>query len=150
MVVVGDAAEDEEEIDIKRAEEAKARARKVMAEKTLSEMIGHIYGRLNLLEGVERPNMFIKELQLNVEYFVKEVKKIAPAPSPKQIEYVNEFKKNLLEGIEYYRELFPRIIEETEEYRARTLAQLQEFKERLESFMAEHAAIFSKPALVAA
>ena len=96
--------------------------------------------------------MFIKELQLNVEYFVKEVKKIAPAPSLKQIEYVNEFKKNLLEGIEYYRELFPRMIEETESYRAQTLAQLQEFKERLEAFIAEHTAIFSTPAhhLVAA
>ena len=119
---------------------------------SLSEMIGHIYGRINLLNGVARPNMFIKELQLNVEYFIKEVKKIAPAPSQKQIEYVNEFKKNLLEGIEYYRELFLRMIEETEEYRARTLAQLQEFKERLESFMAEHTAIFSTPArqLVAA
>ena len=119
---------------------------------SLSEMIGHIYGRINLLNGVARPNMFIKELQLNVEYFVKEVKKIAPAPSLKQIEYVNEFKKNLLEGIEYYRELFPRMIEETESYRAQTLAQLQEFKERLEAFIAEHTAIFSTPAhhLVAA
>ncbi|OGH68665.1 MAG: ATP synthase F1 subunit epsilon [Candidatus Magasanikbacteria bacterium RIFCSPHIGHO2_01_FULL_47_8] len=37
IVVLADAAEAEEEIDIKRAEEAKARARKVMAEKTLSE-----------------------------------------------------------------------------------------------------------------
>lgn len=101
---------------------------------SLSEMIGHIYGRINLLNGVARPNMFIKELQLNVEYFVKEVKKIAPAPNQKQIEYVNEFKKNLLEGIEYYRELFPKMIEETEEYRTRTLAQLQEFKERLELY----------------
>lgn len=119
---------------------------------SLAEMVGHIYGRINLLNGVARPNMFIKELQLNVDYFVKEVKKIAPAPTPKQIEYVNEFKKNLLEGIEYYRELFPRMIEETGEYRARTLAQLQEFKERLESFMTEHTAIFSQPArhLVAA
>ncbi|HBO98027.1 MAG TPA: hypothetical protein DD648_08500 [Candidatus Omnitrophica bacterium] len=120
---------------------------------SLKEMIDHIYGRLNLLEGVAaRPSMFIKELQLNIEYFVKEVKKIAPAPSQKQIEHLNEFKKNLMEGMEYYRELFPRMIEETEEYRARTLAQLQEFKERLEAFMAEHTAIFSQPArhLVAA
>ena len=117
---------------------------------SLSEMIGHIYGRLNLLEGVARPNMFIKELQLNIEYFIKEVKKIIPAPTQKQIEYVNEFKKNLLEGIEYYHELFPKMIEETEEYRARTLAELQEFKERLESFVAEHTAIFTTPQLVAA
>src|SRR3989344_5105928 len=37
IVVLADAAEAEEEIDIKRAEEAKARARKVMSEKPLSE-----------------------------------------------------------------------------------------------------------------
>lgn len=117
---------------------------------SMAEMIGHIYGRINLLNGVSRPNMFIKELQLNIEYFFKEVKKVAPAPTQKQIEYVNEFKKNLLEGIEYYRELFPKMIEETEEYRARTLAELQGFKERLESFVAEHTAIFSAHQLVAA
>lgn len=119
---------------------------------SLAEMVGHIYGRINLLNGVARPNMFIKELQLNVEYFIKEVKKIAPSPSPKQIEYVNEFKKNLLEGIEYYRALFPRMIEETENCRAQTLAELQKFKERLDDFIAEHTAIFSTPAhhLVAA
>jgi len=117
---------------------------------SLKEMLDHIYGRLNLLEGVTRPNMFIKELQLNIEYFKKEVKKIAPAPTQKQIEYLNEFKKNLMEGMEYYYELFPKMIEETEEYRARTLAQLQEFKERLESFIAEHTAIFSQPSLVTA
>ncbi len=117
---------------------------------SLPEMIGHIYGRLNLLEGVTRPNMFIKELQLNIEYFVKEVKKIAPAPSQKQIEHLNEFKRNLMEGMEYYHELFPKMVEETEEYRARALAQLREFQKRLESFIAEHAAIFSNRTLAAA
>ena len=120
---------------------------------SLKEMIDHIYGRLNLLEAVAaRPNMFIKELQLNIEYFMKEVKKIAPAPSQKQIEHLNEFKKNLMEGMGYYRELFPRMIEETEEYRARALAELQGFKKRFENFIVEHAAIFSTPAhhLVAA
>src|SRR3989338_10421176 len=115
---------------------------------SLAEMVGHIYGRINLLNGVARPKMFIKELQLNVKYFVKEVKKVATSPTPKQIEHVHEFKKNLLEDIEYYRDLFPKMIEETESYRAQALAQLQEFKERLESFMAEHAAIFSARELV--
>ncbi len=117
---------------------------------SLKEMIDHIYGRLNLLEGVARPNMFIKELQLNIDYFVKEVKKIAPESTQKQIEYVNEFKKNLMEGMEYYHELFPKMIEETEEYRTRTLAQLQEFKERLESFISEHTAIFPQHSLIVA
>ena len=117
---------------------------------SLAEMVGHIYGRINLLNGVARPNMFIKELQLNVKYFVKEVKKVATSPTPKQIEHVHEFKKNLLEGIEYYRDLFPKMIEETESYRAQALAQLQEFKGRLEAFVSEHATIFAAPAVLLA
>ena len=55
-----------------------------------------------------------------------------------------------MEGMEYYHELFPKMIEETEEYRTRTLAQLQEFKERLESFISEHTAIFPQHSLIVA
>ena len=117
---------------------------------SLAEMVGHIYGRLNLLNGVSRPNMFIKELKLNVDYFIKEAKKVATAPTGKQIEYLNECKKNLLEGIEYYRDIFPKMVEETESYRAQALAQLQEFKKQLEAFMAEHTAIFPPLELVVA
>lgn len=117
---------------------------------SLAEMIGHIYGRINLLNNTYRPNMFIKELKLNIEYFIKEAQKIAPAPTLKQIAYLNEFKKNLLEGIEYYRDLFPKMAEETQEYQTRALTELQEFKDHLEAFVAEHTTLFPTLPLVLA
>ena len=33
---------------------------------SMKEMVGHIYGKNNLLEGIKRPNLFIKELHMYV------------------------------------------------------------------------------------
>lgn len=110
---------------------------------SLKEMADHIYGRINLLNKTYRPNMFIKELKMYVDYFKKEVQKHAIEPTEKQIAYFNEFKQNLLEGIGYYFELFPQMIEETEEYRQRAITELREFKQKIEDFLAVHKSIFS-------
>lgn len=112
---------------------------------TLKEMVDHIYGRINLLNSTYRPNMFIKELKLYVDYFIKEVKKTIE-PTDKQIQYLKEFKKNLQEGIEYYKTtLFPEMIHETEEYRQRAMKELMEFKAKLEDSVAEYAKILGDP-----
>lgn len=115
---------------------------------TLGEMVGHIYGRLNLLNATPRPHMFIKELKIYVDYFIKEVKKAAPHPTEKQIQYFNQFKDNLLSGIEYYRGLFPKMIEETRESKERALLELQIFKKKLEDFVTYHAYLFQQSARV--
>jgi hypothetical protein len=73
---------------------------------TLKEMTDHIYGRIKLVNETTRPNMFVKELQLYVDYLKT---KIAEAPRPfseKQITYFESFQKNLSDGIEYYKTLF--------------------------------------------
>jgi len=112
---------------------------------SLEEMAGHIYGRLSLLNNTYRQNMFIKELKMYVEYFKKEVKKITPSPSERQIAYVNEFRENMLNGIEYYRSLFPKMLEETKEYRENALQELQNFKEKLNVFAEKYQTIFPTP-----
>ncbi|MCA9401321.1 MAG: hypothetical protein KC713_06815, partial [Candidatus Omnitrophica bacterium] len=68
---------------------------------SLQEMIGHIYGRLNLLNNQYRPNMMIKELHLYIEYFKKEVKGCYEDLTEKNKEYVNRFYTNMLDGIDY-------------------------------------------------
>ena len=40
---------------------------------SLHSMVDHIYGRKNVIQRSDRPMMFIKELQLYVDYFVKMV-----------------------------------------------------------------------------
>ena len=110
---------------------------------TLREMVSHIYGRCNVLNGLYRPNMFIKELMMYVDYFKNEIKNVIE-PTEKKITYFNEFKDNLMDGIQYYQGLFPKMVEETQEYRQKTLEELQFFKKKLEKLMSDNMNIFGR------
>jgi len=73
---------------------------------SLKTMTDHIYGRLSIINEATRPNLFVKELQLYVDYLKN---MIAETPRPfteKQIKYYQLFQQNLDEGIAYYRELY--------------------------------------------
>jgi len=74
-------------------------------EVSLLQMVQHIYGKTNELVAVNRPHFFIKELSLYMNYFKKEIDVFEEATS-QQLKKVNQFKLNLLEGINYYRALF--------------------------------------------
>ncbi|MGY5850030.1 hypothetical protein [Salegentibacter sp. F14] len=71
---------------------------------SLQEMTDHIYGRKDLLSNKARPHMFIKELELYLDYFQEELEEIKN-PDKKDLRYQNNFAKSLKEGIEYYRGL---------------------------------------------
>jgi hypothetical protein len=43
---------------------------------TLRTMVDHIYGRVDLLAGVERPHMFAKELSLYMDYLKRELQQV--------------------------------------------------------------------------
>jgi hypothetical protein len=75
---------------------------------TLKEMTDHIYGRSNILENKERPNMFIKELQLNVDYLQEQVTSVKTNDF-KAIKDLIDFSKQLISGIGYYRPLSEKI-----------------------------------------
>jgi hypothetical protein len=75
-------------------------------EVSLSKMIQHIYGNANVLQNTHRPNMFVKELIMYVDYLKKEVLDISNEITAAQIKKLNAFKSNLLDGISYYEELF--------------------------------------------
>ncbi|MCC7331748.1 MAG: hypothetical protein IT232_03980 [Flavobacteriales bacterium] len=71
---------------------------------SLAEMASHIYGKLNLLNETYRPNMYIKELAMYVDYLKKEIKEcLIEEINERKIKYFTTFKENLLSGIEYYR-----------------------------------------------
>ncbi|MBW7887309.1 MAG: hypothetical protein H3C35_02985 [Bacteroidetes bacterium] len=73
---------------------------------TLQEMMNHIYGRLSLVCEETRPNMFIKELKLYVDYLKSQLAETAQPFSEKQLKYFETFRQNLDEGIAYYKTLF--------------------------------------------
>ncbi len=98
---------------------------------TLEEMVGHIYGRGNVLNDTYRPHMFVKELKMYVEYFLNDVAKFLEDPTEKQCVYLKDFYKNMLDGIAYYKNLFPQMVEETLEFRSTMLNEVERFHQIL-------------------
>lgn len=77
---------------------------------TLREMIDHIYGRLSLLAQGYRPHLFIRELELYVDYLKAECGKALS--SLRAREYLSQFRANLLAGIEYYHQFADQLAEQ--------------------------------------
>lgn len=73
---------------------------------TLKEMIDHIYGRTNILNTLPRSHMFINELNMYLEYLRAEIEKLVSKMEQRKVEYFEEFKSNLLNGVDYYKNLF--------------------------------------------
>lgn len=72
---------------------------------SLRNMVDHIYGKTNILDSKNRPNMFIKEIAMYIDYLKNKISKTQKPFTDKQIKYFDTFKNNLMNGIEYYREL---------------------------------------------
>ena len=73
---------------------------------SLDEMVSHIYGAGNLLDKVKRPNMFIKELNLYIDYLQADLQAQFKNLNDKKVKQLNKFKLQLQEGICYYKGLF--------------------------------------------
>jgi len=84
---------------------------------SLEEMVSHIYGKVDLLGDVKRPNMFINELILYVDYYKKDVEKDAGKWSEKKRKSLQKFGEQLLNGIGYYKSLIPKLLNQTAAYR---------------------------------
>jgi hypothetical protein len=104
---------------------------------TLKEMVDHIYGKTNVIKRKDRPNMFLKELSLYLEYFKKKVMVEDHPDADKQKAYLAAFKQNLESGIEYYRELFSTLKRTTAIKKAALIAELDKAKSILASFQTE-------------
>lgn len=73
---------------------------------SLPKMVDHIYGRTNIISRTDRPNMFIKELTIYIDYLKDLIKDYNRSPTDKQQKYIKTFASNLKEGIGYYQQLF--------------------------------------------
>ena len=73
---------------------------------SLQTMTDHIYGRKDILTYPERPNMFIKELHLYIDYLKEQLEnEIESSQFSKKKKYYTSFYQNLRDGILYYRRL---------------------------------------------
>lgn len=101
---------------------------------SLKSMIDHIYGRISLVNESVRPNLFVKELKMYVDYLRT---KLAETPMPlseNQKKYFETFYRNLLDGIEYYRRLYSDFEEKLEVLKKNILSELEEIRIQLEEY----------------
>lgn len=82
---------------------------------SLKEMIDHIYGRINVISDPNRPNMFVKEIKLYIDYLKTKIDETPDVLNKKQEKYLLSFSKNMQEGIEYYQNLFVEMKDKFEE-----------------------------------
>jgi hypothetical protein len=75
-------------------------------EVSLSEMVQHIYGNFNVMTDANRPNLFVKELKMYIDYLKNDIKNISDEITASQVKKLKAFKNNLLEGIAFYQNFF--------------------------------------------
>lgn len=73
---------------------------------TLEEMVRHIYGNIDLLNKIKRPHMFIKELNLYIDYLQHDLQPQLKDLNDKKRKQLTKFKLQLQDGISYYKTLF--------------------------------------------
>ncbi len=73
---------------------------------SLKEMMGHVYGRNNIISRTDRPNMYIKELKMYIDYLKEKIEESKGTMNKKQEKYLTRFVGNMKEGVQYYQNLF--------------------------------------------
>lgn len=97
---------------------------------TLRTIIDHIYGRCSMLANKERLHMFITELQLQLNYLLKEIKMASSGSPTRSKQKILEAKENMLAGILYYKNRAKEIFKEQQEKCITMLQSLQSDLER--------------------
>ncbi len=73
---------------------------------SLKQMVDHIYGRTNVMERTDRPNLFVKELKMYIDYLGGKIEDTLKPITDKQKKHFETFQENLNKGVEYYKDLF--------------------------------------------
>ncbi|MFS4482426.1 hypothetical protein ACKGJY_05380 [Hyunsoonleella sp. 2307UL5-6] len=73
---------------------------------SLKNITDHIYGRTNIITRKDRPNVFIKELQIYVDYLKNKITETKIPMHKKDEKYLMNFTLNMKSGILYYKSLF--------------------------------------------
>ena len=100
---------------------------------SLKEMIQHIYGRANVITDQNRPNIFIKELNIYIDYLKNQIEETQSSMNKKQEKYLNKFSNNLNEGINYYTDLFNSLKDSFNDSKSNILSELNCSKNRLQT-----------------
>lgn len=98
---------------------------------SLKKMIDHIYARVDLIKRKDRPNIFIKEVRLYIDYFKKMIETFPINLSEMQNKQLQSYKKNIIDGIAYYINLFSDLSSDFAEIKNRMISELEEFEKEI-------------------
>ena len=98
---------------------------------SLQKMADHIYGRTNIITRDDRPNMFIKEISIYINYLKEKIDEAEKPISEKELKYFSAFQQNMNDGIEYYKDLFANIMVTSEEAKFDILNDLEILRGRI-------------------
>ena len=112
---------------------------------SLEDMTKHIYGLENFMSRTDRPNMFMKELNLYMDYLKNKLKEAKKDWNKKQEKYFNRFFENMNDGIAYYNNLFEEIKDKYEQTKDETLASLEKTKSKLAELALQVEALKTTP-----
>lgn len=93
---------------------------------SLNEMTDHIYGRSNVIKRTDRPNMFVKELFIYIDYLKNKIAESNQDVTDRQKKYLKTFTNNLKEGIAYYHAVFKGLREEFKESKTKIIFDLDQ------------------------
>ncbi|MAJ90001.1 MAG: hypothetical protein CMD08_01845, partial [Flavobacteriales bacterium] len=100
-------------------------------ELTLSEMVNHIYNNVAGVVRSDRPNMFINELAMYLDYFSKKIDEQKANWDRASAKKLNTFANNMNHGIIYYKEMFNTIGDTFVEVQASVIQSLNDAKQRV-------------------
>ena len=101
-------------------------------EMKFKEMLNHIYGRENVISRHDRPNMFVKELNIYLEFLKDKIQDAEKSMSVGQEKYLKAFSNNLNEGIEYYQSMFSEVKNRFEDIKSTIIKDLDDSKKALQ------------------
>jgi len=109
---------------------------------SLKRMIDHIYGKINIMMRKDRPNLFIKELGLYIDYFRNLSYSFSIHSTDIQKKQLINFRDNVNEGINYYKDLFENLKTNFQDMKENILKELELFEIEFNNIDIEH--IFCK------
>ena len=104
---------------------------------SLKEITDHIYGKSNVITRTDRPNMFIKELKIYIDFLKNKIEETRVSVTDKKEKHLLAFVKNLNEGINYYYRLFADLKDIFEDTKSSILSDLNASKKTLHLFKSE-------------
>lgn len=107
---------------------------------SLQKMIDHIYGRINIIQQIDRPHMFVKELSLYVTYWSELLQEGKALVDKRKQVYIHNFYENLIKGISYYRDLSSKVSEEFAELGSKINQNLDEAERHLTELLGTYLA----------